>query len=233
MIACLHSRLQLYKGADTRLRALVLALHRCSHCLRACLQAFWADSHQVLHVMPPSKLPQQAPPSPSPSPSDRGRLTSATRAATDKSTFGKMLKIHSLLNPEDSCASTVTDDSPLLTPNLTANASAPAPLTRSATPLEAPPAKKQKLAKDAPVFTQGTPQKPVNYEPFETSEDAVTLTTAQQQELRYQHERFGIWPNGNDGLIRDYVKHIPYQSEKKGFFAQTGRDAFEGECSLR
>lgn len=148
------------------------------------------------------------------------------------SSSGKMLKIHSLLNPEDTSASTVTDDSCPPTPSFTATTRELVPPTRLGTPVAPSAAKKQKLAKDAPVFTQGTPLKPVNYEPFESTEDAVTLTNAQQQELRHQHERFGIWPNGRDadgGRIRDYVKHIPYQSEKKGFFAQTGRNAFEGK----
>jgi len=76
--------------------------------------------------------------------------------------------------------------------------------------------KRQKLAKDAAVFTKGRPKGEVCYPPHEAGDD---------EEMREQHEKFQIYPMGH---IAKFPRHIPYNSEKKSFLDKTGRDAFEG-----
>lgn len=147
-----------------------------------------------------------------------------------------MLNIHSLLNP-------ATDGdryrvqyqaqaaTPPLTPAFTTHAFSPygSPLAhRSPTPSLS---KRQKLVKDAAVFTRGEINGRVHYPPFECTEDASYLNPQQRQELRQQHQNFKIFPFGNaaDGRIADFPRHIPYSSEKKGFLNKTGRDALDGK----
>lgn len=69
----------------------------------------------------------------------------------------------------------------------------------------------------------------INYPPFECTEDSLCLDSYQRQELAREHERFQIFPcgRGDEGLISDYVRHIPYSSEKKSFLNKTGRDAWD------
>lgn len=91
---------------------------------------------------------------------------------------------------------------------------------------------RQKMAKDAPVFNRNPARGEVHYPPFEVSDKCAMLTKKERQELAENHRRFNIYPNGDeDGLIRDYVRHIPYNSEKKAFSDKTGREAFEREQS--
>ena len=79
-----------------------------------------------------------------------------------------------------------------------------------------PPSKRQRLAKDAAIFTKGKPRGLVRFPPFEAGEDKI---------LSAQYSSFQIHPMGNIG---DYCRHIPYNSEKKSFLTKTGRDCFEG-----
>ncbi|KAK4540472.1 hypothetical protein LTR36_009218 [Oleoguttula mirabilis] len=141
-----------------------------------------------------------------------------------------MLKIHSLLNP-----SVVEHDrlreasvSPPPTPAYT-QASSATSTPRPQTPSTPSPTKRPKLVKDAAIFVPGTPKQPVNYVPYECTEDAICLSAGQQQELAREHERFEVSPNGRGdaGFIADFQRHIPYSSDKKAFFGKTNRDAFE------
>ncbi|KAK5134559.1 hypothetical protein LTR08_006344 [Meristemomyces frigidus] len=142
-----------------------------------------------------------------------------------------MLKIHALLNP-----STTTEHnrvreasvSPPPTPAYT-QASSATPTPQPQTPTTLSPTKRQKLVKDAAIFVRGIAKQPVNYVPYECTEDAICLSSEQQQDLARQHERFEVFPNahGNSGFIADYQRHIPYSSDKKAFFGKTNRDAFE------
>lgn len=78
--------------------------------------------------------------------------------------------------------------------------------------------RRQKLAKDAPVFAEGTKiVGHVNYPPHEAGTDC---------DLHERHRDFRIFPFGE--ILKKGVRHIPYASEKKDFLNKTGRDAFEG-----
>lgn len=81
--------------------------------------------------------------------------------------------------------------------------------------------KRQKLAKDAPVFSEGTKiVGHVNYPPHEADND---------RELEAQHRKFHVFPSGE--IQRMGVRHIPYNSDKKDLFQKTGREAFESKLS--
>ena len=184
--------------------------------------------------MPADALVDQ--PGPSPQHSTSRLQHSGALIASNMVSPGKMLKIHSLLNPEEIPTSPSSQLTSPATTNITTDASVTGPSTRQGTPIASAPTKKPKLVKDAPMFVHGTPLEPVNFEPFESDERALTLNTAEHHEMRHQHERFSVWPTtreGNGGRIRDYVKHIPYSSEKKGFFTSTGRQGFEGMSYCR
>ncbi|KAK7981893.1 APSES transcription factor Xbp1 [Apiospora saccharicola] len=73
---------------------------------------------------------------------------------------------------------------------------------------------KQKVAKDAAVFTKGKPKGTVNFQPYERL-DEPSLREAR---------KFQVFPLGK---IQDYCRHIPYNSGKKDFFEKTGRESFE------
>lgn len=86
------------------------------------------------------------------------------------------------------------------------------------------------MTKDGALFLRGSPKGPVNYPPYECSEESVCLNYQQRQELAEQHRAFKIWPDGSpEEKIANYVRHIPYSSEKKDFLNKTGRDAFDGK----
>jgi hypothetical protein len=77
--------------------------------------------------------------------------------------------------------------------------------------------RRQKLPKDAPVFSEGiNPVGNVNYPPYEAEDN---------QHLRAEHDRFQVFPRGE--IYQRGVRHIPYNSDKKDFLDKTGRDAFE------
>ncbi|CAG8292249.1 unnamed protein product [Penicillium nalgiovense] len=73
--------------------------------------------------------------------------------------------------------------------------------------------KRQKMAKDAPVFRRGKIQGECRYPPCE-ERDA---------ELEKAHRELSLRPFGN---IADYPRQIPYASDKKTFQERTGRDSF-------
>ncbi|KAF3040539.1 hypothetical protein E8E12_008780 [Didymella heteroderae] len=78
-------------------------------------------------------------------------------------------------------------------------------------------ARKQKLAKDAPIFSEGTKiVGHVNYPPHEAGND---------RDLHAHHREFRVFPLGE--ILNKGVRHIPYASDKKDFLNKTGRDAFE------
>ncbi|KAJ9490292.1 hypothetical protein VN97_g2942 [Penicillium thymicola] len=73
--------------------------------------------------------------------------------------------------------------------------------------------KRQKMAKDAPVFRRGKIQGECRYPPCE-ERDA---------DLEKAHRELSLRPMG---CIADYPRHIPYASDKKTFQEKTGRDSF-------
>lgn len=79
------------------------------------------------------------------------------------------------------------------------------------------------------MFNRSPARGEVNYAPFEVSDQCAMLSKRERLELAEQHRRFKIYPNGSgeENLIRDFVRHIPYNSEKKAFSDKTGREAFE------
>jgi hypothetical protein len=82
-----------------------------------------------------------------------------------------------------------------------------------------PPAKRQKLAKDAAIFLKGKVREPIRYPPWE-SFDAKTVS---------EMKKFSIYPLCR---IANFHRRIPYNSEKKRLFQKTGREAFEGSNSF-
>lgn len=82
--------------------------------------------------------------------------------------------------------------------------------------------KRQKIAKDAPVFSEGNKiVGHVNYPPHEAGND---------RDLEAHHREFRIFPLGQ--IRKKGVRHIPYNSDKKDFLDKTGRDAFQGKHDL-
>ena len=82
-------------------------------------------------------------------------------------------------------------------------------------------------------FEPGTPRQPVNYAPWEVTEQHTVLTKDERHELRHMHEVFQISvfpppPEGASTLIGDYVKFVPYNSEKRSF-RKLGRAGFDCE----
>lgn len=149
-----------------------------------------------------------------------------------------MIKINSLLNPPSSpntlppySSLARSAHSPPPTPAYTSQASSIASTPAPSTPISASPANvRQKVPKDAALFQHGVAKEPVNYAPYECTENNGILSSLERKELVYQHKRFQIYPSGGqEGLIYDYVRHIPYNSEKKTFFDDTGREGFERE----
>ncbi|BDD63741.1 hypothetical protein MPDQ_003406 [Monascus purpureus] len=74
--------------------------------------------------------------------------------------------------------------------------------------------KKQKMAKDAPIFKEGRIRGELRYPPCEDRDAKLTVA----------HKEFQIHPMGN---IAQYPRHIPYNSDKKTFQEKTGRESFE------
>lgn len=97
--------------------------------------------------------------------------------------------------------------------------SPPAPLlARTQRPVSSSPPleKRQKLAKDAPIFTRGRIRGELRYPPCE--ERDVELERIQSE--------FKLHPTM--GSIAEFPRHIPYSSDKKSFQQLTGRESFEG-----
>ena len=183
---------------------------------------------QVIHPSNPSHHDMAfsysyAPP---PAGSNYGELTTWQPAAAHEHNMTpsvprstNVLSIQSLLNPVF----------PAIPPSNSRPAqSSPSRVTPST--IQTGGTRRQKLIKDNAVFTKSAPAGAVRYPPYECSDDALSLPQSLQHELVRQHLRFRIFPNGSerDGCITEYTRHIPYASEKKGFFDKTGREAFDG-----
>ena len=125
-----------------------------------------------------------------------------------------MLSLSSLLNPIPQGPS--NDDgfslSPIYSSPTESCVEEPFSLRRSTMP-------KQKRPKDAAVFTKGKTKGAINFCPYEDL-DEVSLRHTQ---------RFRVYPLGR---IREFPRHIPYNSGKKDFFEKTGRESFEGKYLL-
>ncbi|KAF2867005.1 hypothetical protein BDV95DRAFT_503948 [Massariosphaeria phaeospora] len=94
----------------------------------------------------------------------------------------------------------------------------PATQPRSVVPIASAP-KRQKIPKDAAIFTEGNKiVGPVNYPPYEAGDD---------EDLAAQHRMFQVYPMSKGDIYSKGVRHIPYNSEKKDFMVKTGREAFE------
>ena len=80
------------------------------------------------------------------------------------------------------------------------------------------------------MFNRGPPTSEAKYLPFELSDQAIALSTAEQRELARQHRLFRIKPSEDDGegQIRNFTRYIPYSSDKKNFFLKTGKEGFNG-----
>ncbi|KAL2817586.1 hypothetical protein BJX63DRAFT_440727 [Aspergillus granulosus] len=116
-----------------------------------------------------------------------------------------MASIQSLLNPVPNLSR--SDRFTLPTPSPTCS-------TSTTAMLRSPRQKKQKTAKDAPIFTRGRPKGELRYPPHEERDEFLTE----------QHKEFRIHPFGD---IAAYPRHIPYNSDKKTFQELTGRESFE------
>lgn len=103
------------------------------------------------------------------------------------------------------------------------NADSPYPPPAQHYPAHGTIPRRQKLTKDAPVFSEGTKIVGyVNYPPHEAGND---------RDLHARHREFRVFPLGE--ILKKGVRHIPYASDKKDFLNKTGRDAFEGMCERR
>lgn len=176
-------------------------------------------------------------PSPSPDPQAHPRIVA--QDYRPQPSAATMLKIHSLLNPTSESSRWHPHHAgatPPPTPAHTTHGSSPAGTPRPGTPATPSASKRQKLVKDAAVFLRGSVKGDINHPPFECNEESLDLDLnhEQRQELAEQHQRFQIFPSGrgDEGRIADYVRHIPYSSEKKNFLNKTGRDAFDGRFML-
>lgn len=78
--------------------------------------------------------------------------------------------------------------------------------------------KRQKVPKDAAIFSEGTKiVGNLNFPPHEGAED---------EHLTFQHRRYNVFPLGE--IRSKGARHIPYNSDKKDFLEKTGRESFEG-----
>ncbi|KAL1621830.1 hypothetical protein SLS54_005353 [Diplodia seriata] len=116
-----------------------------------------------------------------------------------------MMKIESLLNPLGIGHGAIELPPPSPFPSTTTT---PRPVEQHQQPKPRP-----KPSKTAAVFVKGKAKGEVRYPPFENIDD-------------YELHQYRIFPRRLDH-IKDYPRHIPYNSEKKSFLAKTGREAFE------
>ncbi|KAL4957618.1 hypothetical protein BDW69DRAFT_13643 [Aspergillus filifer] len=116
-----------------------------------------------------------------------------------------MASIESLLNPLPNLPTSNRPPLPTPSPEFPTSLTVMSRLPRQ---------RKQKLAKDAPIFQRGKPRGEIRYPPCEGRDD----------ELASLHRDFRIHPFGN---IAEYPRHIPYNSDKKSFQERTARESFE------
>jgi len=170
-------------------------------------------------VLPSSSTPQS------------NRRDSVTSELVAKPANVNMLKINNILNPvaadDDASRAATPADTAAYTATPT---SATTPTPCPDTPLTPASTKQQKNGKDNGVVPSARPKSPVNYRAHELSSYTHYYDSEFRNELAAQHKAFRICTagNGGHGLIGDFPKHVPYSSEKKGFYSKTGRDAFEG-----
>ncbi|CZT20819.1 uncharacterized protein RCC_06677 [Ramularia collo-cygni] len=113
------------------------------------------------------------------------------------------------------------------TPIYNPHASTPTATLQPEAPVQSP-AKRSKLVKDAAVFIRSNVTGPINYPPYECSDDSPHISAELSQELAEYHQMYRIHPSALGGdKISDFARHIPYSSEKKTFLNKTGRDAFD------
>ena len=177
--------------------------------------------------------PRQALPSSSTPQSNR--CDSVTSELTAKPTNTNMLKIHYLLNPVAADDYSSRPSTPANTATYTHTpTSAATPTPGPDTPVTPASTKQQKNGKDNGVVPSGRPKNPVNYRPYECNSNTHYYDAEYRNEMAAQHRAFRICTagSGGQGLIGDFPKHVPYASEKKGFFSKTGRDAFEGSLGF-
>lgn len=123
------------------------------------------------------------------------------------------MKIQSLLNPF-----VAYDDRPGFRASETPVAASTHPYSVAYTP----GARRQKIPKDAAIFSEGTKiVGHVNYPPYEGGED---------DNLSRHHREYSVFPLGD--IQKKGARHIPYNSDKKDFLDKTGRESFEGKISL-
>ncbi|KAJ4989752.1 APSES transcription factor Xbp1 [Stagonosporopsis vannaccii] len=101
---------------------------------------------------------------------------------------------------------------------LSCNEVSPCPLPSSQRDLASRTApKRQTLAKDAPIFVEGTKiVGHVNYPPHEARGN---------NDLEIKHREFSVFPLGE--IHKRGMRHIPYASDKKDFLVKTNRESFE------
>jgi hypothetical protein len=116
-----------------------------------------------------------------------------------------MASISTLLNPEEEQRGALPSPVP---------SSRPTPAPSDADSPTGPPAKKQKLAKDAAIFTKHDVRSPIRYKPHERYGERT---------LDQLHE-WSVYPLGRIG---EYRRRIPYSGGKSDFEKKTGRKAFE------
>lgn len=142
-----------------------------------------------------------------------------------------MMNINSLLNPPPSPNRLPPCSSFNPTPSPSHHSEAyTAPTTPSTRILLSPMASpRPRLPKDAAIFTLSATNGQVNYAPYECTERHAVLSPDERHELKQQHRRFRLFPSGGEErLIGEYVRRVPYNSDKKGFsFGKTGREGFE------
>lgn len=129
-----------------------------------------------------------------------------------------MLSVADMLNPvKAERKGTPLPSSPTSSSRKTASSTLIADDSPSSTCSSTAFAKKSKMSKDGAIFAKGKAKGQINFPPFEDL-DAEALK---------QVEKFSVYPLGK---IREFCRHIPYNSEKKNFLGRTGRESFEGTC---
>lgn len=93
---------------------------------------------------------------------------------------------------------------------------------------------RSKAKKDGTLFVKGPTIGKANFPPFELTDDLEDLTDTEKAELAAQHKRFKVRPHSEtgDGYIGEYVKYVPYRSEKDNSLKEAGRDGFHGTYSI-
>ena len=155
-----------------------------------------------------------------------------------KDLHSKMFSIQSILNPSAPSNAQASprhgQDGHSLTPVSTSPALTTSSIARSGTPGTPSSARGKKAGKDNVLFNRGPLTGEAKYLPFELSDQAISLSAADRKDLVQQHNRFRIKPSEEDGegQIRSFTRYIPYSSDKKNFFLKTGKDGFNGRCSV-